>query len=222
MVKKSDITIREFIPSDRAAIRRITFDTAFLGSPASIFFDDKEIFCDTLSLYFTDYEPMSCFVAVLNEKVIGYIFGTKNIPKMNRIFTSKIVPRLGTKAIDRGTLYSRKVQEFLMHCSASFLKGELTTPNYAKEYPATFHINIDRNFRGLHIGSDLLNTFFKYLRDSAISGIQCSTMSDAAKNFFVKMGFHVLFQIKRSFWRAYTGQTLTYYVLKKTLEKFCA
>lgn len=217
MIKKCDITIRRFIDSDREAIRWITFNTAFLGKPASIFFDDEEIFCDTLSLYFTDYEPKSCFVAVFKNKVIGYIYGTKNIPKMNQIFTSKIVPRLGIKAIDRGTLYSKKVQEFLMYCSASFLKGELTTPNYAKEYPATFHINIDRNFRGLRIGSDLLNTFFKYLRDSAIPGIQCSTMSEKAKNFFVKMGFQVLFKTSRSFWKAYTGQTLTYHVLGMNL-----
>jgi len=217
LIKKSDITIRKFKESDRESIRRITFDTAFLGEPASIFFDDEEIFCDTLSLYFTDYEPESCFVTVLDGKVIGYIYGTKNISQMNQIFTSKIIPRLAIKAIDRGTLCSRKVQEFLAHCSASFLKGELTTPNYAKEYPATFHINIDRNFRGLHIGSDLLKHFFEYLQDSEISGIQCSTMSDAAKNFFVKMGFHLLFKTKRSFWKTYAGQTLTYYVLGNKL-----
>jgi hypothetical protein len=49
------IEIRPYGFPDRQAIRRITFDTAFLGKPASIFFDDTEIFCDCLSLYFTDY-----------------------------------------------------------------------------------------------------------------------------------------------------------------------
>lgn len=213
MIKNSNITIREFIDSDRAAIRRITFDTAFLGDPASVFFDDEEIFCDVLSLYFTDYEPESCFVAVLNEKVIGYIYGTKNIPQMNRIFSMKIAPRLGIRAITRGTLQSRKIQKFLMHCSTSFLRGELSTPNYAREYPATFHINIDQDYRGLRIGSDLLDRFFRYLRDNNISGIQCSTMSEKAKDFFIKKGFQVLFETRRSFWKHYAGNSLPYYVL---------
>ena len=217
MVTEKDIIIRKFVVEDGEAIRRITFDTAFLGEPASIFFDDEEIFADALSLYFTDYEPESCFVAVFNEKVIGYIFGTKNIPKMNRTFILKIIPGLGIKAIRRGTLFRKKVNQFLMYCAKSFLKGELNTPNFSKQYPATFHINIDKDFRGLHIGANLLEHYLQYLKENNVTGVQCSTISEGAKIFFEKMGFYVLYEIKRSYWRSYTGKDFSYYVLGKIL-----
>jgi GNAT superfamily N-acetyltransferase len=219
VINRSDVSIRGYRLPDRTAIRRITFDTAFLGEPASMFFDDEEIFCDCLSLYFTDYEPESCFVAVMNEEVIGYIYGTKNIQRMNRIFNTKVAPRLGKRAIERGTLHSSKIQEFLMHCSVSFMRGELYSPNYAREYPATFHINIDRDFRGLKIGSDLLDRLLRYLEEENVSGIQCSTMSEKAKNFFVKKGFQVLFKGERTFWKSYAGNSLPYYVLGKSLSR---
>lgn len=212
-MKKEDIEIRKFLNSDRGAIRRITFDTAFLGEPASIFFDDEEIFCDCLSLYYTDYEPESCFVAAWKEMAIGYIFGAKSIRKMSRIFSVKVAPRLGKKAIDRGTIHSGKIQEFLMHCSASFLKGEFFAPSYAGDYPATFHINIDQDYRGLKIGSDLLDHFLGYLRANDVTGVQCSTMSEKAKRFNARKGFQVLFKGERSFWKHYAGASLPYYVL---------
>jgi GNAT superfamily N-acetyltransferase len=211
------IVIRDYKPSDRSSVRRITFDTAFLGEPASLFFDDEEIFSDVLSIYFTDYEPQSCFVAVLDENVIGYIYGTKNIARMNRIFTLSILPRLAQKTIKRGTLCSRKIQEFLMRCWFSFLRGELSIPSYAKEYPATFHINIAHSYRGLHIGSKLIRHFLNYLSDNNIPGVQCSTMSEKAKDFFVKTGFQLLFETERSFWKHYAGMSLSYYILGKKL-----
>lgn len=218
MNSTNHIVIRDYNPSHRAAIRRITFDTAFLGESAGIFFDDEEILCDVLSIYFTDYELQSCFVAMLEGKVVGYVFGTKNIAGMNRIFSLKILMRLAQKAIRRGTLCSRKIQEFLMHCGFSFLRGELFTPDFSREYPATFHINIAHSFRGLHIGSKLIAHFFNYLSDDNIPGVHCSTMSENAKNFFVRMGFKILFETKRTFWKHYAGESLTYYVLGKKLD----
>lgn len=71
----NNIFIRKFNNCDRKDIRRISCDTAFLEESRKVFFDDDEILADALTLYFTDYEPDSCFVAVKNDKIIGYIKG---------------------------------------------------------------------------------------------------------------------------------------------------
>ena len=85
MVDKSNIVIRKFNSKDRNGIRGISCDTAFLGKPRTDFFDDDEILADALTLYFTDYEPGSCFVAVYGEKVVGYLVGAKDFFYKNGI-----------------------------------------------------------------------------------------------------------------------------------------
>ena len=73
-----EIKIRKFKASDRAALREINYNTALLGDPAEKFFDDREIFTDALTRYFTDYEPQSCFVAESGKEIAGYLIGAKD------------------------------------------------------------------------------------------------------------------------------------------------
>ena len=70
--------IRKFQSGDREAVRRICCATALLGNPSSIFFDGDEIFADAITLYFTDYEPESCFVAEHQGEVVVYLIGAKD------------------------------------------------------------------------------------------------------------------------------------------------
>ncbi|HQP91597.1 MAG TPA: GNAT family acetyltransferase, partial [Candidatus Omnitrophota bacterium] len=72
----NDITVRKFSPGDRQAVRDIAWDTAFMGETASVFFDDKEILCDFLTEYFTDFEPDPFFVAESGGRVVGYLAGS--------------------------------------------------------------------------------------------------------------------------------------------------
>jgi len=72
------VNIRKFESKDRGQLRSISHDTAFMGQPASVFFEGREVFCDALNLYFTDYEPESCFVAEVDSVVIGYLIGAKS------------------------------------------------------------------------------------------------------------------------------------------------
>ena len=73
-----EIKIRKFQVKDRAAVRKIVYDTALIGEPAALFFQGQEVISDALSLYFTDYEPGSCWVAENNDQIVGYLIGAKN------------------------------------------------------------------------------------------------------------------------------------------------
>ncbi|HZK10869.1 MAG TPA: hypothetical protein VFD10_00700 [Atribacterota bacterium] len=62
------IKIRNYQIEDRDIIRKINLESILLVEYRSSIFDD-EILADLLTIYFTDYEPLSCFVAVKGNQV---------------------------------------------------------------------------------------------------------------------------------------------------------
>ena len=61
--------IRKFQPGDRARVRELCCATGFLGNPIDPVFEDRELFADYLTAYYTDREPESCGFAQLEEPV---------------------------------------------------------------------------------------------------------------------------------------------------------
>ncbi len=214
---KNNIVIRKFESRDREGLRKISCDTAFLGKPRTDFFDDDEILADALTLYFTDYEPGSCFVAVCSEKVVGYIVGAKDERVMDRVFKLKIAPLLFIKTARKGVLLKKNTWAFLLHGICSFLKGEFFTPSLSREYPAVLHINIDKNFRGLSVGSRLIEKYLNFLKEEKVGGVHCVTISEEAKTFFTKTGFKLLFKTKSTFLRFRLRRDFTCYIFGRKL-----
>lgn len=214
---EESIVIRKFSVQDRESIRRISCETAFATEPREKIFSDDEILADALTIYFTDYEPQSCFVAVENNRVVGYISGAKDAMAMERIFNRRILFGLLMKAFRRGVFFNRKNLRLFWHCLISMLKGEFRALDFSKEFPAILHINLDKNFQGQAIGSKLIARFLQYLREEGISGVHFGTLSEGASIFFTKAGFDLLFQGRRSYLRAYIGKDLEFYVFGKKL-----
>lgn len=213
----NNILIRKFKDTDREDTRRISCQTAFPQKHREDIFEDKEILADFLTLYFTDYEPDSCFVADIKEKVVGYIFGSTDTAVMRRIFSVKIMPRLIVKAVHRGTLFKSTTRRFLLHLVVSFLKGEFFLPDFSKQYPATLHVNVNEDFRRQRIGTQLVEYYIGFLKEKRVGGIHFGVMSEAAKNFFTRFGFDVLFASGRTYLRPYIGRDITYCILGKAL-----
>lgn len=218
MAQETDIVIRKFKGTDREAVRDITFNTAFMGEPASVFFDDREVISDALSLYFTDYEPESCFVAEANLKVIGSLIGAKSKIKAEKTFKHQIALSLLVKAFKRGTFTKRANRRFIFSCLLSLISGGLNSPDFTKEYPATLHININNGFRGLNIGTKLVNAYLGYLKSQKVSGVHLATMSDLGAKFFYRQGFSLLYKGKRSYFRPILHQDVPLYIFGKAIE----
>ena len=199
MLGQFDVVIRKFNSKDRTQVRQINHDTAFMGEPASVFFEGKELIIDALSLYFTDYEPQSCFVAEINGEVLGYLIGTKNAAASDKVISDKIILRLFWSALLSGALFKKKNLIFIFKLLLSLAKGEFRAPDFKKEYPAILHINIKIGFRGLDIGSKLISVYLEYLKHENIAGVHLATMSEKAGEFFLKQGFQLLYQGKRSY-----------------------
>ncbi len=212
-----EIIIRRYKDQDRSFIRNIAWDTAFIGDSASIFFSSKDILADFLTSYFTDYEPESCFVAEHGGKVVGYLIGAKSVRKLNRIFQLKILLRLLGRFIFKGVLFKKKDTVFILNCLMSLLRQEFKMPDFLNDYPATLHINLDKDWRNLHAGSRLISAYLDYLTEEQIKGVHLATMSSNAAEFFKKQGFVLLYEGKRSYYRYLLHKDIPIYILGKKL-----
>ena len=210
------LIVRPFHLADRPQLRKINYETSFLESPHD-FIDDDELVADALTVYFTDYEPESCFVAVQENKVIGYLTGAKNAAIMNRIALSKIYPSVLMKSLGSPSLWHSKSWKFVWGCFKSLVKGELIRPDFSKNYPAVFHINIEKGFRARGVGRKLMETYLKYLQGNKIAGVHCGTLSKEAKEFFEKLGFKVLLECPRFYNPPSVREKGSCYILGKTL-----
>src|SRR4028119_833664 len=77
MSRENNITIRKFEKRDREIVRRLCCDTGFLGEPIDPVFEDRELFADYLTAYYTDWEPESAFVLLVNGDIRGYLLGSR-------------------------------------------------------------------------------------------------------------------------------------------------
>src|ERR1700720_3673516 len=69
--------IRGYRRSDREAVRKLCCDTGFLGDPIDPVFQDRELFADFLTSYYTDHEPESSFVLEIDGEIRGYLLGSR-------------------------------------------------------------------------------------------------------------------------------------------------
>src|ERR1700691_1013282 len=92
--------IRPYRPKDRAALRAICADTGFLGQPIDPVFEDRELFADYLTSYYTDAEPESTFVCELHGEVKGYLMGSR-FPKRKTRDEMRLVPSLVVRGLSR-------------------------------------------------------------------------------------------------------------------------
>lgn len=207
--------IRLYQPTDRSTVRDISFKTSLEGRAAD-FIDAREALEDVLTSYFTDYVSQLSFVAEDNGNVVGYLQGTADIKMMRQTMNSKILPAVVRKVL-LGTFWRKKNLVFFWHYFLGLCRGEFRRPCFDHEYPATFHLNIIDDYRHKGVGRALVERNLSFLQSKGIQGVQLGTMSEDAKNFFLKLGFHILFSSKRSYLKYILGADTPYYILGKKL-----
>ena len=86
MKTDSSPIIRGFRPSDRAAVRELCCRTGFLGNAIDPVYEDRELFADFLTTWYTDHEPESSFVLEMNGELCGYLLGSRR-PLLNQLYS---------------------------------------------------------------------------------------------------------------------------------------
>lgn len=209
--------IREYRLADRGAVREISYVTSLEGRTHD-FLDAREAVEDALTLYFTDHAPGSCFVTEDNGKVVGYLLGADNVRTMEKMMVLNILPRILGEVVSQGIIFRKKNLLFFWNYFLGFCRGEFIRARFGHELPATFHLNVLEGFRGKGIGTGLVERNLSFLRGKGIRGVHIGTMSEQAKDFFVKFGFEVLSRSRRGYLKYILGYDTPYYVLGKKLS----
>ena len=159
MSPERKLEIRRYQPSDREAVRRLCCETGSLGNPIDPVFEDRELFADYLTRYYTDAEPESAFVVVVNGEVRGYLLGSRR-PFRQQFFNFFNNIRLFLKGVFRYPGYSEASKKFVRWIFTQAWKEVPAAPRRT----AHFHFNVLPDARQLANTRALTEAYFDHLR----------------------------------------------------------
>jgi len=189
--KTGEILIRPYEPADRAGVRKVCYETGFMGERVDWLWRDEESFCDMFSAHWTDHEPELATVAVLDDVVVGYLLGSMDSRSVSN--AGKLVAH---HAFRRGMLITPGTAGIFWRMIGDgitdSLKHRLPPPTYYDaRWPAHLHIDLLPVCRGRGIGATLVRGWLDTLRQASVPGCHLQTMAENHKAiaFFETMGF---------------------------------
>ncbi len=193
--------IRRYRDTDKNPIRKISFFTSHSNFSAYV---SEGLIEDLLTLYHTDYEPESIFVAEENRKIEGYITGCREIKGFYHIFAVKVIPYIALKILT-GKYYVNFRLVVPLIFDLLLKRGE-----YIKGYPCFLHIDILPGFRNKKLGSKMVKMFLADV--CKMVQIKTNTENSGAINFFRRAGFRIK-KIEKSYLLSYINKKDVSYVI---------
>jgi ribosomal protein S18 acetylase RimI-like enzyme len=183
-------------PADRAGVRRVCYQTGYMGEPIDWQWRDEESFADIFSGYYTDAEPGSAFVVERSGMVCGYLLGCADSTKAwnpgtiaaRHLLRRGLAFRPGTAPVIWRTVGDTIAD--LARRRVAIRDLEFSDPRW----PAHLHVDLLPEARGQGVGRELVRRWFDELH--ARGGIAChlQTLAEntAAIAFFESVGFERL------------------------------
>ncbi|MGC3988337.1 MAG: hypothetical protein QM796_01385 [Chthoniobacteraceae bacterium] len=190
MSEARSLTIRKFQRADREIIRKLCCDTGFLGNPIDPVFEDRELFADYLTAYYTDWEPESSFVLEVNGEVHGYLLGSRHPfrQQLHSLYQNASLFLRGISRYHRYNVASRKFVHWIM------FQGWKEVPA-APRKTAHFHINLLPDARNVASTRGLMDAYLTYLHacgEKRVFGQMVVFESRRGAKMFERYGFKVL------------------------------
>lgn len=154
-----NIDIRCYRPADRETVRALCCMTGFLGKPIDPVFQDRELFADYLTSYYTDREPESAFVLTADGEVRGYLLGSRR-PFRQQVYNIFNNLRLLARGACRYWRYNEASKKFIRWILTQAWREVPAVPRKA----AHFHFNVLPDFRKLATTRALTEAYFEHLR----------------------------------------------------------
>lgn len=169
-------------------------DTGFMGNPIEAIFEDREVFADFFTRYYTDCEPESALVAEEEEtgEIVGYIIGCLrhryHAWKQLELLIIRTIPKVIFRYFTGR--YGRESRRFIHWVVFRSIKE---TPPAPKEC-AHFHVNLLPAYRTGVAGRKLVFTFFKLTEERGVRRLygQIQTRDDRRTSFWTRYGFREL------------------------------
>ena len=186
----ADDVIRLYRPSDRDAVRRLCCETGYLGKAIDPVFEDRELFADYLTSFYTDWEPESAFVLEQDGEVKGYLLGSRR-PFLHQLHGFLTNLRLFAKGIFRYPRYNKASKAFVRWI---LLNAWREVPAAPRRIPH-FHFNMLPEAQGIAGTRELLVQYFNHLRANGEKQVfgQVVTFEDRrGAKVFERYGFRVI------------------------------
>ncbi len=182
--------IRNFQRADRARVRELCCETGFLGKPIDPVFEDRELFADYLTAYYTDWEPESSFVLLVNGDIRGYLLGSR-FPLRQQLYNFYNNLALFLRGIVRYPRYREASKKFVKWILTQAWKEVPQAPRRT----AHFHINLLADARSVACTCAIVDAYLKYLHDAGEKRVfgQMVVFEDRrGAKMFERYGFKVL------------------------------
>jgi len=211
------VVIRFYRPEDRAAVRKICADTGFLGMPIDPLFEDRELFADYLTQYYTDREPQSTVVCEVDGQIMGYLMGAR-LHRAYRFYRIWNNAWLFLKGIFRyffrpyNTASRQYVRWLLSRASA---ESPLTPKGLGH-----FHINILSKARSVATTRAIIDQFLDYLKANGEKGVYAQVIAfDGRRSIrtFERYGFRVVDQAEVTKYRHLRSEQVFLFTIIKDL-----
>lgn len=199
MALPSEVTVRKYSPRDRDVVRWLCCQTGYLGKPIDPVFEDRELFADYLTSYYTDCEPESCFVLEHNGVVSGYLLGSRR-PWRQQIYGFFQNLRLFFKGMNRYRRYHRATRDFI----GWILRNSWREVPAAPRRTAHFHFNVLPEAQSIAGTHALMNAYFDFLRqhgERAVFGQMVTFESRRGAKVLERFGFRVIEKREITKWR---------------------
>ena len=190
MPAERTFAIRKFQPADRARVRELCCETGFLGKPIDPVFEDRELFADYLTAYYTDWEPESAFVLLVNGDIRGYLLGSRR-PLRQQIYNLYNNVALFLRGIFRYPRYHAASKKFVHWILRQAWREVPASPRRT----AHFHINLLADARSVANTRALMDSYLRYLHEKGerrVFGQMVVFEDRRGTKMFERYGFKVL------------------------------
>ena len=218
MTGSRNFTIRKFRPGDRDTVRRLCCDTGFLGNPIDPVFEDRRLFADFLTGYYTDWEPESAFVIEVDGEVKGYLLGSRQ-PFRQQVYSIYQNAVLAFKMMWRYWRYRNPASRKFVHWI--LLQGWREVPA-APRRTAHFHINLLAEARNVPTTRALMDAYLAYLKshgEKRVYGQMVTFESRRGAKMFERYGFRVLNRAEISKYRRFHPEPVYLCTVIKDLDE---
>jgi hypothetical protein len=186
----SGITVRQYEARDREVVRRLCCETGFLGKAIDPVFEDRELFADYLTAYYTDIEPEAAFLLEQNGIVKGYLLGSRR-PQRRQFYGFFQNLRLFFIGMSRYPRYNAATRAFIRW----ILNQSWREVPAAPRRTAHFHINVLPEAQSLAGTYVLMTTYFDFLRsrgEKEVFGQMVTFESRRGTKVLERFGFRVV------------------------------
>jgi ribosomal protein S18 acetylase RimI-like enzyme len=217
MTEERHLEIRKFQPADRARVRELCCETGFLGKPIDPVFEDRELFADYLTAYYTDWEPESAFVLLVNGEIRGYLMGSRR-PLRQQCYSFYQNVSLFLRGIRRYRGYNAASKKFVQW----ILRNAWREVPAAPRRTAHFHINVLPDARDISTSRTLIDAYLKHLFEHGEKKVYAQMVAVEDRRgakILQRYGFKVLNESEITKYREFDTRPIYLRTIVKDLEE---